>query len=249
MLFPTNTEGSTKFTNRSSSGRMLSPLATVLLLLGLFADASVAQEDVCFTTVSNFYVTSRERILNQTTQFLLSAFTGSPIGTEDDLYRQLLMDLSLPDTPDRAQTFGRAFSQIIAASTQTCTELQGQSVTSANITQATAELRTAIDTNSDLNSVRTAFGTVLCLETLVGIEPASSFVTGLSDEDQTNIFGLAQRPYSLGFVVDDTGSMAEEIARVQEIILDFVNSDVGAPTHYILTSFNDPSKPYLSTGK
>ena len=222
---------------------MLSLLATVLVLLGLFADASVAQEDVCFTTVSNFYVTSRERILNQTTQFLLSAFTGSPIGTEDDLYQQLLMNLSLPDTPDRAQTFGRAFSQIIAASTQTCTELQGQSITSANITQATAELRTALDTNSDnFNSVRTAFGTVLCLETQVGIEPASSFVAGLSDEDQTNIFGLAQRPYSLGFVVDDTGSMAAEIARVQEIILDFVNSDVGAPTHYILTSFNDPSK-------
>ena len=223
---------------------MVSSFATSLVLLGLFAGASVAQlqPDICATTISNFYVTSRERIFNQTTQFLLSAFSGNPLGTEVDLYRQLLMDLGLEDTPDREQTFGRAFSQIIAANTRACTGIQGQIVTSMNLTQVVAELRNALDSGSDLNSVRDIFGRALCLRSLLQTDSNSSFVTELSGEERGRIFGLQQRPYSLGFVVDDTGSMAEEIAQVQQIILDFVNIDVGAPTHYILTSFNDPSK-------
>ena len=228
----------------SSAGTMAFPIATSLVLLGVLAGTSPVQGqvDVCATTISNFYVNARERIFNQTTQFLLSAFSGNPLGTEVDLYRQLLMDLGLDDTPDREQTFGRAFSQIIAANTRACTEIQGQSVTSMNLTQVVAELRNALDSGSDLNSVRDIFGRALCLRSLVQMGSNSSFVTDLSNEDRGRIFGLEQRPYSLGFVVDDTGSMAEEIARVQQIILDFVNSDVGAPTHYILTSFNDPCK-------
>ena len=224
----------------------MSSFAVVLVLLGLFANASVAQVDVCSATISNFYVTSRERIFNQTTRLLLSAFSDNPLGSEADLYQQLLMDLGLPDTPDRAQAFGRAFSQIIAANTQTCTELQGQSITSANITQVTAELRISLNLGSDLNEARGLFGRALCLESLVETENVS-FVTGLSGEDRGKIFGLAQRPYSLGFVVDDTGSMAEEIVRVRQIITQFVNDDVGAPTHYILTSFNDPSESALGS--
>ena len=241
MLFPATTEGSTEFVIHSSRGRMVSPFAIVLVLLGLFADASVAQVDVCSATISNFYVTSRERIFNQTTRLLLSAFSDNPLGSEADLYQQLLMDLGLPDTPDRAQTFGRAFSQIIAANTRACTELQGLTITSANTTQVIAELRNALDSGHDLNLVRDIFGRALCLESLVETENVS-FVTGLSGEDRGKIFGLAQRPYSLGFVVDDTGSMSDEIARVRQLITEFVNDDVGAPTHYILTSFNDPSK-------
>ena len=152
------------------------------------------------------------------------------------------MNLSLDDTPDRTQDFGRAFSQIIAANTRACTEYRGQSITSANITQVINELRNALDTGSGLNSVRDIFGRALCLDSLVETESALSFVTELTGEDRGKIFGLAQRLYSLGFVVDDTGSMAEEIASVQQIIQQFVNSDIGAPTHYILTSFNDPGK-------
>ena len=220
---------------------MVSLFTIALVLLGLLADVTVAQVDVCAATISNFYVTSRERIFNQTTQFLLSAFSGNPLGSEADLYRQLLMDLGLDDTPDRQQAFGRAFSQIIAANTRACTEYQGQSITAMNLTQVVAELENALDSGGDLNSVRVIFGRALCLQSLV-VGYNLSFVTELSGEDRGKLFGLAQRPYSLGFVVDDTGSMAAEIARVQQIISDFVNSAVGAPTHYILTSFNDPSK-------
>ena len=157
------------------------------------------------------------------------------------------MDLGLDDTPDRENAYGHAFSQIIAATTRACTEYQRQNVTTVNITQVITELRNALDSASDLRLVRDIFGRALCLQSLVDTTSMVSFISGLSHEDKGKIFGLAKRPYSLGFVVDDTGSMAEEIAKVQLIIHGFVNSSVGAPTHYILTSFNDPSK-YIVLG-
>lgn len=211
----------------------------------LLADASVTLEIDCSATISNFYITSRARVFNKTTQTLLAAFTGSPLGNVTDIYRHLLMNLSLDDTPDKDQAFGKAFSQIIAAKTRACTEYQGQYVTSMNITQVTTELRSALDSGSNLNSVRVIFGKALCLLSLVEAGSVSRLITGLSGEDRGKIFGLVLRPYSLGFVVDDTGSMSEEIRRVQQIIREFVNGNVGAPTHYILTTFNDPSKSAL----
>ena len=216
---------------------MFKPLSSDSVL-----DVSQTQEHMCSATISNYYITPRERFFNQTTRLLLSAFFDNPLGTETDVYQQLLMDLGLDDTPDREETFDRAFSQIIAANTRACMEYQGENVTTMNLIRVVSELRNALDSGSDLNSVREIFGRALCLQSLVEAGSGLSFVTELSGEDRGKISGLAQIPYSLGFVIDDTGSMAEEIARVQEIIHSFVNSDVGAPTHYILTSFNDPSK-------
>ena len=59
-------------------------------------------------------------------------------------------------------------------------------------------------------------------------------------------FGLAQQVYTVAFVVDDTGSMGEEIAHVQRLITDFVRSGAASPSHYILTSFNDPSEQHAN---
>ena len=58
-------------------------------------------------------------------------------------------------------------------------------------------------------------------------------------------FGLAKQVYTVAFVVDDTGSMGGEIAHVQRLITDFVESGAASPSHYILTSFNDPSEKHV----
>ena len=161
-----------------------------------------------------------------------------------DLYQHLLTNLSLEDTPDNYREFGKALNQIISAKTRACIEYRGHSVTPSNIAQVTADLRNALDSGANLTSVREILGRALCLHSLLDIESVLNFTAGLSAEDRLTIFGLehASSPYSLGFVVDDTGSMSSEIARVQEIIRGFVAGDGGAPTHYILTTFNDPSK-------
>lgn len=206
------------------------------------ADACVTPEVDCSTSVSNFYVTSRDRVLNKTTQYLLCAFFDIPHGNVADLYRAVLTNLSLKDTPENFRAFSKAFHQIISAKTRTCTIDKGCPVTILNITQVCEELRKALDTCSDLTIVTDIFGRVLCLEGLLKIECASSCAAGLPTEYRRKIFGLApaQRPYSLGFVVDDTGSMSSEIVRVQQIIRGYVDENVGAPTHYILATFNDP---------
>ena len=43
----------------------------------------------------------------------------------------------------------------------------------------------------------------------------------------------------LGFVVDTTGSMGDEIAAVQDLILSFVSSEQNEPACYVVTPFND----------
>ena len=181
---------------------------------------------------------------SNTMPILFSAFTDRPLGSVADLYQHLLTNLSLEDTPDNYREFGKALNQIISAKTRACTEYRGHSVTPSNIAQVTADLRNALDSDANLTSVREILGRALCLHGLLDIKSVLNFVAGLSAEDRLKIFGLehASTPYSLGFVVDDTGSMSSEIARVQEIIRGFVAGNVGAPTHYILTTFYDPSK-------
>lgn len=51
---------------------------------------------------------------------------------------------------------------------------------------------------------------------------------------------LIEQFYTVAFVVDDTGSMSDEIHHVQELITEFVQSGTASPSHYILASFNDP---------
>ena len=57
----------------------------------------------------------------------------------------------------------------------------------------------------------------------------------------TNVADLASKP-TLGFAVDDTGSMLEEIKSVQKLIHSFIKTERSEPKAYILTTFNDPGK-------
>ena len=53
----------------------------------------------------------------------------------------------------------------------------------------------------------------------------------------------------LGFVVDTTGSMGQEIAAVRDLILSFISSEQDEPACYVITPFNDyGSPPILGRG-
>ncbi|CAG2248625.1 unnamed protein product [Mytilus edulis] len=60
------------------------------------------------------------------------------------------------------------------------------------------------------------------------------------------IFGLGKRyQASFGFVIDDTGSMGDEIEEVRKACIDIITNVFGtpnAPSNYILVTFNDPVK-------
>jgi hypothetical protein len=210
----------------------------------------------CSTTLSNYYVETREEIFNQTVGLILSAFSSNDSATNASattvLYSQLLERLNLTDTANRETAFNQAYDKILASATRTCSRLQGQEVQQSSIDQVQNELTTLLQSEDDmLSAIQSTYGTLLCYQGLTRSDQLGSFVDNLSSEDQAKIFGLSEGLYTLGFVVDDTGSMADEIAKVKQVIRFFVESDTAAPTHYILTSFNDPDvgvpKRYAAT--
>ena len=53
-------------------------------------------------------------------------------------------------------------------------------------------------------------------------------------------YDLESPPPTLAFVVDNTGSMWDEIDAVKDIILSFTKTERNRPIAYILITFNDP---------
>ena len=95
---------------------------------------------------------------------------------------------------------------------------------------------------TDFAAIRSAYGQLLCLQITNPTAHTTNFLGSLSNTSLKIIFGLQQKPFTLAFAVDDTGSMSEEIEAVKSIIRIFVQSTESAVTHYILTTFNDPGR-------
>jgi len=125
--------------------------------------------------------------------------------------------------------------------------------------------------NSNVTEAREVYGKLVCLQSL-SVQPEigsrkkrqddnesenqkelENFFENLGGEILATIFGLRYiiielegmlhitRP-TLAFVVDDTGSMSEEIESVQHLIRSFVSTERSNPISYILTTFNDPGQ-------
>lgn len=73
------------------------------------------------------------------------------------------------------------------------------------------------------------------------------FLRGLRQRvgsDTFDSFMAVQGDVSLMFVIDDTGSMSEEIEAAKSIAIDIINYPREAPiVTYILSPFNDPYPP------
>ena len=69
------------------------------------------------------------------------------------------------------------------------------------------------------------------------------FLQGLRQQVGSSTFDsfmAVQGDVSLMFVIDDTGSMGNEIEATKNIAIDIINYDRDAPVEYILSPFNDP---------
>lgn len=69
-------------------------------------------------------------------------------------------------------------------------------------------------------------------------------INDMNADTFVQIFGLVKRHQaSFGFVIDDTGSMGDEIEEVRKACIDIITNVFGtpnAPSNYILVTFNDP---------
>ena len=110
---------------------------------------------------------------------------------------------------------------------------------------------TGLSSTSRVHELRAVFAKLLCIReqnSRVGKRSISSleeFFRRLSSKDFGDIFGFTKtnggdRPTaSLGFAVDTTGSMGDEIQNVRGIIRTFVRSEKQEPFRYVLAEFND----------
>ena len=203
----------------------------------------------CAATVSNYYVTVREQIYEFSTNFILSALTrGASTSTSaKDLYKELLTVVGLPDTPERERSFNKAFAEINQYSVAYCTVTTDDELAKINVILLGTQLQRELEDGADISVIRKLYGQILCLQAKLmdATETIKAFLGhAITPENQAKIFCLEGAPLSLAFVVDDTGSMANEIAAVQSIINLFVSSTDVAISDYILTTFNDPSMSY-----
>ena len=102
-----------------------------------------------------------------------------------------------------------------------------------------------------VHELRAVFANLICIRdqnSRIGKRSTGDleeFFRGLSSRDFGDIFGFTEINQhnfptgSLAFAVDTTGSMGDEIRKVQDIIRSFIQSEKQEPFYYVLAEFND----------
>ena len=154
-------------------------LVIALCLLNIRGQSS----DECATSISNYYVNTREQIFSQGTKVILSALPGTSNSTENgsqSTYKRLLELLQLADTSERQDSFNQAFSEIIQASTSLCTRNSNSFLSAINVSQLLNQLQQGLDTESE--GIRELYGQVLCISSMFNNSEIALFLSSLSIE-------------------------------------------------------------------
>jgi len=200
---------------------------------------------------------------------VFSGIVGTPVEEEDErqLYETVSTGLGINATSEGFVRFQEAVNEIAVASLQECSRPESERVSLDDVTNLAATFHQLLN-NSNVTQAREIYGKLVCLQSLsqqpeIGsrkkrqstetenLKELEEFFENLEGEILATIFGLQyiiieeeqvisiSRP-TLAFVVDDTGSMAEEIESVQRLIRSFVRTERTNPISYILATFNDP---------
>ena len=213
-------------------------LLSLFCCILLWTTVVEGQSTTCDASLSNHYVSTRREVFEQVTRIVISALPTTENSSETT-YQQLLNTLGLQDNNQREENFNKAYSEIVQKATSYCTRVP------PSATVDTDQLKNKFtgllnDTNINVNALREIYGEILCVQSRIEDAGLEMTLRSLSKQSLSKIFGLGQEELILAFVVDDTGSMGNEIEAVKRIINRFVNSDESAVTDYILNTFNDP---------
>ena len=122
------------------------------------------------------------------------------------------------------------------------------------------KLFNVLNGSESFSSAREAYGELICIDNFLSCTRSSTdrdkskdkenctlkdsindFFCTLNGIRMAAIFGMLDHdPGSLAFVVDNTGSMHDEINTAKMIVNSFIKSERQEPHEYILTTFNDP---------
>ena len=93
----------------------------------------------------------------------------------------------------------------------------------------------------EIHDLRKAYGSILCLKSKASRERRQN-IDEVYNNISANYVGslFFEATYSVGFAIDDTGSMRDEIEAVKCLVRAFIKGFRNGPAQYILGTFNDP---------
>ena len=156
---------------------------------------------------------------------------------EERAYHALLAATGKEDTPANNESFTEALDEIKQAVYTACF-IEG--ITEEDLQNVLQDLEVAY-IKTEIHDLRKAYGSILCLKSKASRERRQD-IDEVYRNITANYFGNLFFPatYSVGFAIDDTGSMGAEIEAVKCLVRAFIKGLRTGPAQYILGTFNDP---------
>ena len=179
---------------------------------------------------------------------LLPVTDNSSVPTVEDAYKAALSLVEKEDNPENAAQFYEALGEITEVVYRSC--FGDMPITLANFSSVKEQFMQALS-GKQISKLREAYGFLLCLKHLSETDSRSrkrrstpdevrAFYDSIDVDDFGSIFFLSGDPYSVAFIIDDTGSMSDDIEAAKCLVRGFLKAERAVPSKYILGTFNDP---------
>ena len=180
--------------------------------------------------------------------------------SSEEVYKHIATRVGVFATPSGFVRFKEAISEVAVAKLDACSSTKNYYHYSIYISKLTNQfLSVSLTDAKSISLARKYYGELLCIQDHLlyfhhrkkrsdsSSRSLDNFFNCLDGkEDLGMLFGIfivnrieLPRP-TLAFVVDNTGSMSQEISSVQWLIRSFIKAERDIPFMYILTTFNDP---------
>ena len=182
--------------------------------------------------------------------------------TIKEIYELIATTVNSSTSTEGLVEFQKAIREIAAAIHEACSTPEDSRVQAEDVRKLISRFIN-FTTAGNISKAREVYGMQLCLRKLLSAvnitrtpqeeqarNELDDFFDSLDGEQAATLFGievtLRRNPPTLAFVVDDTGSMGDEISSVQRLIRSFIRTERTNALAYILTTFNDPGNHYSS---
>ena len=179
---------------------------------------------------------------------LLPVTDNSSVPTVEAAYKAALSVVEKEDNPENAAQFYEALGEITEVVYRSC--FGDMPITLGNFSSVKKQFMQALS-GKQISKLREAYGFLLCLKHLSEINSRSrkrrstddeikEFFASTDADDLKSLFFLSGDPYSVAFIIDDTGSMSDDMEAAKCLVRAFLIAERAVPKKYILGTFNDP---------
>ena len=181
--------------------------------------------------------------------------TTENVTTDKEAFTKIAAKIKVKNTTENFVQFQNAINEISEASYEACYGSNVSLVLLEETQELIKKFKKAVDDEKPM-AARRFFGRLLCLRekyhtnnTLVvkrddDLAALNNWFDKISLTDFPVLFNFLELEITeipaLAFVVDDTGSMGDEINAVKDLIKAIVKAERDSPVFYILGTFNDP---------